>query len=233
MGDVPTARWLTLGPGAKVTAKDPRTTRETAFEGPGKVMPCVAHEEESWVARGAFRSAPGAGEAPGAEEWVVTPFGVVRYAAADLQATVTSDGLTVALSRGAAFLWADETVTSVMGGGRDAGQGGDDDGWRRLDTAEVRVVARSKGRGPSDLDAAKAALARCTTVSNEARALGEKIQAPEAPLAELAPRHVIARRAARAVCAVARLRAEALSVPAERDELTRRAQEADGIWRTL
>ena len=77
--EIPDQTWLSLGPDARLVAKDPRTTRETAFVGPARVRSCVAHREESWLAAGRFESAIGAGETPGAEEWVVTPLGVVRY----------------------------------------------------------------------------------------------------------------------------------------------------------
>lgn len=77
-GEIPSEGWLSLGADSRLVAKDPRTTRETVFVGPARVRPCVAHREEAWVASGRFESAVGAGETPGAEEWLVTPLAVAR-----------------------------------------------------------------------------------------------------------------------------------------------------------
>ena len=82
--------WIDLVSGARLVAKDPRTTRETTFRGPARVRACVDSIEESWVDSGSFESSVGAGESPGAEEWVVTPLGVVRFAAAKLGVQVST-----------------------------------------------------------------------------------------------------------------------------------------------
>src|SRR6516225_7041636 len=66
---------------------------------------CVTHREESWLTAGRFESAIGAGETPGAEEWVVTPFGVVRYMAAKVAVEVRARDASVAVGSGPVFLW--------------------------------------------------------------------------------------------------------------------------------
>ena len=57
----------------------------------------------------------GAGESPGAEEWVVTPFGVVRYGAAKLSVDVGAKDADVAVATGIAFLWTPADVTTRGG----------------------------------------------------------------------------------------------------------------------
>jgi hypothetical protein len=109
-GEIPTGVWLSLANDARLVAKDPRTTRETTFVGPARVQACVAHREESWLGSGHFDSAIGAGETPGAEEWVVTPLGVVRYMAAKLAVIVRAKDAVVAVGSGVAFLWLDDGV---------------------------------------------------------------------------------------------------------------------------
>ncbi|HEX7665911.1 MAG TPA: hypothetical protein VF407_15395, partial [Polyangiaceae bacterium] len=70
---IPEGQWIDLPTGAKVTAKSPRTLRETSYEGPARVRPCVDHDEEAWVTGGTFDAVSPGNESPGAEEWVVTP----------------------------------------------------------------------------------------------------------------------------------------------------------------
>src|SRR5215467_8960003 len=100
--EIPDA-WLALSPDAKLTAKHPRTTRETTYAGPGPIRPCVHGEEEAWMVAGVFESAPGAGESPGAEEWVLTPLGALRYVGAGLRMTVGA-ALELRIERGTAFV---------------------------------------------------------------------------------------------------------------------------------
>ena len=225
---VPREGWLTLAPGAKMTAKDPRTTRETSFAGPARVRACVGDEEESWLAPAAsgdatFTSSSGAGEKPGAEEWVVTPFGVVRYASASVRVTLGRGGGDVRVNGGVAHVWEPEA---------DAGPGG----WRRIDGGGSFGFAPAKTPA-QPLASAKSAMSRCETLAEAAHVLARAIAAPDASLADLAPRHVLARRAARAACAVARLRAETLpdDAPAAsaRSGLLHSAEVADATWRTV
>ena len=122
-GEIPSEVWLSVARDGRLVAKDPRTTRETTFVGPARVRACVAHREESWVATGHFDSAIGAGETPGAEEWVVTPLGVVRYMAAKLGVDVRAKDAVVAVGSGVAFLWLDDGVRVALRAGADAGAG--------------------------------------------------------------------------------------------------------------
>ena len=168
-GEIPTGVWLSLAQSARLVAKDPRTTRETAFVGPALVRVCVAHREESWLATGRFESAIGAGETPGAEEWVVTPLGVIRYMAAKVAVDVRAKDAVVGVGSGVAFMWLDDGVHATVRRGRrragagadagagarvDAGAGLDDDGWQRVSDGEVTLSPGAAqgpcGRGAGD-----------------------------------------------------------------------------------
>jgi hypothetical protein len=91
--------WLTLGATDSVTVTLPKTGRELAFLGPALVDPCV-RPDEAWLSHGKFQGSRGSGESPGAEQWVVTPFGVVRYGAAILEVTVENAALRRSSPRG-------------------------------------------------------------------------------------------------------------------------------------
>lgn len=215
--------WVTLGEKARLVGKDPRTSRETTFFGPARLRDCVGATEEAWLARGAFESTAGAGEAPGAEEWVVTPQAVVRYGAAKLRVGVHPTGTTVTLVAGAAFLWPPQP-------GVDAGTG--DEGWERLPAGDTTVP--SPGRTP----AIGRAVERCTALASRARELTAGLFSRDSGAAGPAAvaEQVTTRRLARAACAVASL--EVQSAPAGHDDArpgdwTARLAEADAAWRAL
>ena len=151
-GEIPSEVWLSVARDGRLVAKDPRTTRETTFVGPARVRACVAHREESWVATGHFDSAIGAGETPGAEEWVVTPLGVVRYMAAKLGVDVRAKDAVVAVGSGVAFLWLDDGVRVALRAGADAGRGREHErgrarGQARRERGRGRRRGRGRGRG--------------------------------------------------------------------------------------
>jgi hypothetical protein len=221
---IPSDRWIVLSRGAKLVAKDPRTTRETTFIGPARVKVCVGRREESWLASGEFESVAGAGETPGAEEWVVTPLAVVRYISANVRIAVRGDLLTVRLAGGDAFARpAKDARTKVPGSApRDAGAGrSESEPWVRLSEAglDVRPV-----RPTSPLDAARAAIDPCSHTADESAALARLILPHEpgeggATLGETIARQVATRRLARAACAMASLRAQSLQPSQEQAQL--------------
>jgi hypothetical protein len=190
--------WLDLDAAARVTVKEPRTGRELLFLGPASTVPCV-QESEAWLMRGEFQSARGSGESPGAEEWVVTPFAVVRYGAAVVSVKVEADSTRALLKAGGASVLAD---------------GGDS--WHGLDPA-VPLVA--KGMGPDD--DSDAATDRCSQTSAGAKSLEDQLLAPgetrDPTFGDLAKRTTEARILARAVCAMkavrAAMRSGGLSLP--------------------
>jgi hypothetical protein len=229
LAELPHRGWLTLAAGARLVAKDPRNGRETNFEGPARVRPCVGADEETWVAAGTFASSPGAGEAPGAEEWVVTPLGLVRYGTGSVKVVVAPADVTVTVGSGVSWLWPAGGATSTMSPLGDAGpppaaDAGSVEGWMRLEG----VVAHVRGRPrPTPAGAAKACAALAQTAHDDAAA----VLAGEAGPA-LVSSQVVERRLARAACAVAQLLLETAPSPVDPD-LAHSAAVADSAWRAL
>jgi hypothetical protein len=182
--------WLSLAPGDGVTVTLPRTGRELAFVGPGVVEPCVG-TDEAWLARGTFQGSRGSGEAPGADQWIVTPFGVVRYGAAILEVRVDGGTLRTSLKGGSAMI-----LPETAGA------------WEQLTIGASRVV---KGV-PLGAAASAAAEGRCAKATAAAKTLDDAILAPGAPTSpgfgDLAARANDAHVLARATCALAGLRAQ-------------------------
>lgn len=238
---IPAEGWLSLGREARLVAKDPRTTRETSFDGPARVRACVEHREESWLATGRFESSVGAGETPGAEEWVVTPYGVIRYMAGKIAVDVRAQNAAVAVGSGIAFLWLDEGIRATPSRSRssDAGaaaDGGstpavDDDGWLRMGEGEVTL----SGPARAPIEAARAAVDRCDTLGRRAEQLAAELFAATAnPDGTTAKQQVRTRRQARAACAIAALRVDTLPPSAQvgRDvrEMSARLDRAGAAW---
>ncbi len=222
--------WVALEDATKLQTKNPRTGRELAFDGPGRVQPCnpsaTGDDEEAWVQRGRFASAPGSGEAPGQEQWVVTPLGVVRYAAATAQVRVDAD-VSVRVAQGAAWLWVAADAR------RRADAAVDADGWTRLGAESAEQIVPAGTGAPNLAAAASSALAECKTAARDAWSLAHALaEKAGGPLGELPVQHVVARRRARAACAVAGLRAAALDGP-ERTRLTVAVRVADFTWSAL
>ncbi len=214
--------WLVLGDGTRLVAKDPRTTRETTFLGPGRARDCVGGAEEAWVGQGSFESTAGAGEAPGAEEWVVTPNAVVRYASAKLRVGVRAASTTVTMVAGVAFIW---PVAPARG---DAGLL--DEGWQRLGAGETTAAPR-EGLGQ--------AVDRCVDLAGRARNLTAALfsTGDGAPSGATVTDQVTTRRLARAACALAELRAESFkpagTPPGDGGGWASRLAAADAAWRSL
>jgi hypothetical protein len=223
--------WLDLPAGARFVAKDPRTTRETTFRGPGRVRACVGYAEESWLAGGSFESTVGAGESPGAEEWVVTPFGVVRYVAAKLSLAVRARGAEVSVESGVAFLWTTASVDWKSSDPR-VDAGALEESWLRLAPGRAKVAPGDRPPlGP--LDEARRAVQRCADEAKSTRALTTQVMAPGGADAATIGQQVTARRTARAACAVATLRVQTLPALPEVAGLSRQLAEADAAWSAL
>jgi hypothetical protein len=247
-GDV----WIGLGgPPAKgrLVVRDPRTARETTVAGPGRARMCVDAQEESWlVGDGAsFESSPGAGEMPGAEEWVVTELGVVRYTAARLGIQVRSAGISLSVTEGVAFVWAaqDATLTVNPTAARQndaaAPPATDADGWVRIASPErANLSIRPRARQHS----ASGAVAQCAQLANRTHDLAAALLAPpgDRPSGDAAPSdaslvaspvdQVRTRRLARAACAVANLRTAGLTTD-DAPGNARVLKQADSAWREL
>jgi hypothetical protein len=207
--------------GAKCTVKNPLTGREASFEGPGRARACVggASEGEAWLVGGSYAAAPGAGEKPGAEDWVVTPFGVVRYASAHVKLVLGKDSAELRVATGSARVFG-----KVLPGDAGAVPAADEDGWTSL-AGPLNVTLRASGDAKSVVDA-------CVSAAKEASALAAQVVKPDAALGTLAAAHVRARQRARARCALARVVAEVQAGPAGA-ALRARAAEADEQWRIV
>jgi hypothetical protein len=218
-GLVPTEAWVVLAKGARLVAKDPRTTRETTFRGPGRARACVDYGEESWLTAGIFESSVGAGEGPGLEEWVVTPYGVVRYGVAKLGVEIRAREAFVRVDSGVAFAWSPLPPADA----------GTDEGWARLLPGTAMLSAP---RGEAPADGTKLAVDRCTTLATSARHLAEQVMAPGGADAGTITAQVTTRRLARAACAVATVRVR--SAPqAEAAVLAQPLADANAAWSGL
>jgi hypothetical protein len=235
-------RWFTLAPNARLVAKDPRTTRETTFRGPGRVRACVDWLEESWVASGKFESTSGAGETPGAEEWVVTPLGVVRFGAAKLTVEAplrrhaewsALDAVRVAVTEGVAFVWiAVDASRRGPGGVLATGRPDEaiDEGWARIGEAVVKLTSSAP---QSALRAAGSAVDSCVAIGTSARDLARALLTSDGAAGATAARQVTTRRLARAACAVAALRVAELPSLDAKASLSASLNAAQDLWRTL
>jgi hypothetical protein len=232
--------WLVLAGGGRLVVRDPRTGREGTFRGPGRARTCVDGQEEAWLPGGDYESSPGAGESPGAEQWVVTSAGVVRYASAKLVIEARPAAVSLAVADGTAFVWPAQD-TNIAGPSTP-----DAEGWQRV--AGGRIAFAPKARS-EPREAATSAGARCSELAKEARDLAAGLLAgnrppgagdeagahpndgPEAGASRAADQ-VRVRRLARAACAVAQLRARGLP-DADAQSLLPILRQADSDWRAL
>jgi hypothetical protein len=219
-GLVPTNAWVELAKGARLVAKDPRTTRETTFRGPGRGRACVDYGEESWLTAGIFESSLGAGEGPGLEEWVVTPYGVVRYGAAKLVVEIKGQQAFVKVESGVAFTWSPGPPTPGTT---------IEEGWVRQVPGAATLSAP---RGEPPADGTKLAVDRCTTLATSARHLAEQVMAPGGADAGTITAQVTTRRLARAACAVASVRVGS-ALAAEAATLAQPLASANAAWSGL
>ncbi len=203
---LPEDGWLDLGRHARLVVEDPRTTRETIFYGPATIRACVGHREESWLFQGVFESERGAGETPGAEEWLVTPDAVIRYGAAKLRVDLASDKThpgaktDVDVQNGLAFVWLSEgaslSVVAHAPAPRSAAKDSADQGgsaeadadagtlsaataadpWQRVESLRVAIVAKD---APSSVDAARASVDQCSSIAQHSEDLTRALLVPE------------------------------------------------------
>jgi hypothetical protein len=230
---IPREGWLSLSAGARLVVKDPRTSRETTFRGPGRARACVDLDEESWLAGGTFESALGTGETPGAEEWVVTHLGVIRFGAAKLTVDVGSREVRVRVASGPAFVWAADDAAAHSSDGGLVKSMEADEGWVRI--AEGAVTLTPAAFAPQ-LSAARSAVQACMALANASHELAAALLETDAsPMTAM--RQVATRRRARAGCGVAALRREVLSPseapPEATAGLSASLKDAAALWRSL
>jgi hypothetical protein len=231
------AAWLDLADGARLTAKDPRTGRETALVGVARARVCRDGDEEVWLARGTLESSPRSAMLPGAEEWVITPLGAFRFGAASVAITVDAAAkeARASVTSGSAFAWYPPHVAREPGAAPTADAGGDP--WIRLDGGGKAVLRDRAGDPATTRDAAVA----CRDLAERARGLAVRLASPEGHrmIVELAAQQASARVVARAACAVAELRiallppapATGAGGPTTAADLTAMVRAADAAWR--
>jgi hypothetical protein len=212
--------WLDVAAKANFTVRTLETGRELRFEGPGRVRACG--DDVALVAEGTAVGLPGSGEAPGAEQWIASACGAVRWASGVHRFTGGRDACKMQASLGSAQLYLAEDVTAEdvavdggaplpgdggagMAAGADAGAG--KPSWRRID---ARRALRLQGRGPLDTPAAvKSALGSCERAAQVVQRLASSLTTGDAgggTAGELAAESVVARGLARAACSVAAVR---------------------------
>jgi hypothetical protein len=234
---IPEGDWIDLPATAKVTAKSPRTLRETIYEGPGFARPCVDHDEEAWMIGGSFSAISPGNESPGAEEWLITPFGVVRYTSATLFVRFDKKSIDVKVSGGNASILV-PSFSHLKDGG-DAGvalDAGTSD-WIREDQGFSGTLSPLL----ADDKLPAAAIATCAAAAANAKAIALQLDAPDASIGILGAAHTDARRLARGLCSVARVlvaklpddKAGATANPSSKTKLQAAIDTAEKDWRTL
>jgi len=229
--DLPDDVWVEVGKASKFSTRDATSTREAVYSGPGRFHACIDHQEEAWVASGVFESVPGAGERPGGEEWVATPLGEARYAAAKLKITVAERTVEIKVASGTGYFWPAEGVKIEAYSEAGAPPTVGDQGWMRLDGATGAIF--SSPRPVLNITGTPALMAQCFRLASETWNLATSLGKPNADVGELGPKHIVARRQARAACTVAALRVAALPPTRLRDDLEAKVKRAEAQWRSL
>jgi hypothetical protein len=170
---------LELGDGAALHLVHTASARQWTLSGPARAFACEGGAEEIVLARGALRTEPGSGVRPGAEVWVGTPFGTLRYADARADIRVAREALQVEVSSGS--LWFSPLD--------------DEAGERELQAGSTTFPARRYR------PASAAALARCERAASAAEALARTLRSDALQaLGARAREHVRARQRAHAAC---------------------------------
>ncbi|HKQ69956.1 MAG TPA: hypothetical protein VJT73_11485 [Polyangiaceae bacterium] len=223
---LPPRATVELAPGAELTIRSTVSTREFGVSGPASFEACAGGEEAIRLALGKVTGFPGMGVRPGAEVWVATPLGVVRFNDSKIDIEVRVGSLTVASASGRA------SFMPLLG--------------VRLDPAssdagvldEVFVLAGSKlvaDRLPTPIPKLLADLVgMCATQAALAEDAGKKVASLARPdggnFGDLAFAHVRARQRARAACEGARA-ALSLKPGALDSALVAQLGEAEETWK--
>jgi hypothetical protein len=192
---VPEAGLIELGVGAELTLQSTVSTREIALLGPALAEVCPFGEEAIRLSHGKVSAFPGGGVRPGAEVWVATPLGVVRFNDAKIDVTVPgrdADRIELALVTGHA------TFVPAVGVGTAGAQ--------EVTLVQSAPFAARRPTGPlarwvQDLVGA------CVRQRAAAEGAGRLLSAPTSgspsSRGDLAFAHVRARQRARAACETA------------------------------
>ena len=220
---------LELAPDTELSLQATVSTREIALRGPAALVACPGGEEEVRVAFGTISGFPGVGVRPGADVWIATPLGVVRFSDAQLDVVVAgpaAEHLEVKIAGGKATFMA--ALGVHLQGLTDAGT---------LDEIVVPSGSTfSVDRPPTPLPKLlRDLVGACRTEAEAAREAGVRVLEAGAAtdpgqLGQRAFAHVRARQRARAACEVARA-AGALKPGALDGSLAAQLAAADEKWK--
>jgi hypothetical protein len=240
-GDASASRWLgqgelvpegaiiRLGAAGTMTLQATVSTREMTFVGPAIAEVCPGGDEAVRLSSGKVTAFPGPGVRPGAEVWVATPLGVVRFNEAQIEIEVPgveAEHLKVSVITGQATFVPAAGATLVPPREPDAGP---------LVLAPGTTIAAGR---PSAAPArwTRDLVAACVRRASAAREAGQKVaragQANRTSLGDLAAAHVQSRQLARAACESAR--AAVVMLLGQIDAALRADLErADESWKAL
>jgi len=205
------------------------STREIAVRGPATVVACVDGEEALRVSYGRVSGYPGMGVRPGADVWIATPLGVVRFNDAQIEVAVagpSGERLDVKLPGGKANFMPAPGVR--VAGSADAGvldeliiPPGSTFFVDRPTTPLPRLLRELVGACRTEAEAAREAAVRVleSGASSDPGQLGQRAFA-----------HVRARQRARAACEVARA-AGALKPGALDSQMLAQLAASDAKWK--
>lgn len=209
-GDRVPSGLLDVGEGGELVVKSTVSGRELAVRGPAVAELCPAGDEEVRLSAGTFRGFPGAGVRPGAEVWVATPFGVVRFNDANLEVSVSprAASLSVKVVSGQAVFVPALTDREV--------------------TVPAGTPFSADGPRPSPKELAGACAGLAAAVEEKAV---EVLSSDAGSLGRRAGLYVEARNHARVVCSSAA--AAAGLADRDRDALLRQIESAEKQWKSV
>jgi hypothetical protein len=205
--------WLELGNQSELVVRHGASARELSLHGPGRFLPCRSGLEQVLIATGTLHSSPGTGVRPGAEVWVATPFGALRYADANIELAVEQSGLRVLLRGGQAFTEAAEGLRGDQAG--------------RLVGPNGRASARGKPNASALVSACERA---ARAAEHSARQL---LGAKSGELGQLAATQLRARRVARGHCLVAEASVAQLEDAATKSRLGDQVEKLEALWQGI
>ena len=201
--------WFELSAGARLAVRHGPSSREFELVGPGRALPCRDGLEQVLLAEGQFASSPGAGVRPGAEMWVVTPFGALRYGDAALTLHVDKAALALRLASG-------RVATEAEAG-----------------NAPRSFLGPIPEKRLTKATATAERVRRCETAAKEARSLADQLLGASRELGKLAAQQMESRRRARAECLVAEAALDRVKDAAEKTRLSDQLTAANQLWQAV
>ena len=237
---MPEAGLIELASGGELTLQATVSAREITLVGPATFEACPGGDEAVRLSRGKVTAFPGVGVRSGAEVWVATPLGVVRFGDAKIEMAIADRDATrleIAVIGGhatwvpAAGVVAHAAPAGALGDGSDASV----DAGSEVIALGPGTTLEANRRGGAIATWVRDLVAACGREADAAREAARRVRSPpegaRASLGDLAFAHVAARQRARAACETAR--AAAALGPGQLDAGVRAAIErADAIWKS-